>query len=568
MSRGDGVPARRRRLVQPHPVSGPGARRVARRRRGSAARRAQSLLQLETVPAGQWSSLVLRTAVGLALWRGDLADAPDGRRPGLAAGARNGRSGADRRRPRRPCSRRVRRPPIRDVSGATGRPWQTRARSASEVLPLAEQNLARHRLPPSVGARREAELYLATARAHRRARPRAGQARDVGRRLPRPGRASRCPTRSAKARWWQAQAALPVRARRAEARRALLEAWRIASELPAAPLQAALRDLAHRGRINLPGELVAITIEPEQRPRRGRSWCGRDERSAGGPRRRSRPAGALAASALARASTACCSCLPRAGPTARSPSGCSSASGPSPSTSRRILAKLGVSGRVEAAGVAIRLGLLPDDPRVSTPAGMTPPPGADSAPNRTIGKNEVMHIPSLIRRLALPSAALLLVSCAGGASAGWTYAPLGPTPSAAASAAAPSTAATPAPGSPGGSGGGATTIDVKTTPDNRSHSSPTRSACPRRRRGHRQLPQQHDAAAQHPLLRRSGPERAIAQRHEGSYRTGRHGDASPSPRPRSRATTSSGATSTTTAMTGIYTSSRSSQADSSTRLED
>jgi len=30
---------------------------------------------------------------------------------------------------------------------------------------------------------------------------------------------------------------------------------------------------------------------------------------------------------------------------------------------RRILSKLGVKGRVEAAGVAIRLGLVPDDPR-------------------------------------------------------------------------------------------------------------------------------------------------------------------------------------------------------------
>ena len=35
----------------------------------------QTLLQLETVPAGQWSALVLRTAVSDALWRGELADA-------------------------------------------------------------------------------------------------------------------------------------------------------------------------------------------------------------------------------------------------------------------------------------------------------------------------------------------------------------------------------------------------------------------------------------------------------------------------------------------------------------
>jgi DNA-binding NarL/FixJ family response regulator len=38
---------------------------------------------------------------------------------------------------------------------------------------------------------------------------------------------------------------------------------------------------------------------------------------------------------------------------------------------RRILAKLRVSGRVEAAGLAIRLGLVPDDPRVTT--GLRPP---------------------------------------------------------------------------------------------------------------------------------------------------------------------------------------------------
>ncbi|MBA2255333.1 MAG: AAA family ATPase, partial [Chloroflexi bacterium] len=35
----------------------------------------QTLLQLETVPAGQWTALVQRSAVSLALWRGDLADA-------------------------------------------------------------------------------------------------------------------------------------------------------------------------------------------------------------------------------------------------------------------------------------------------------------------------------------------------------------------------------------------------------------------------------------------------------------------------------------------------------------
>jgi plastocyanin len=78
-----------------------------------------------------------------------------------------------------------------------------------------------------------------------------------------------------------------------------------------------------------------------------------------------------------------------------------------------------------------------------------------------IGKNEdMLQILNLIRRMALPASALLLITaCAGGASAGWTYAPLGPSanPSAAASA-APSAA-----GSPSGSGGTGTTISVETT---------------------------------------------------------------------------------------------------------
>ena len=72
-----------------------------------------------------------------------------------------------------------------------------------------------------------------------------------------------------------------------------------------------------------------------------------------------------------------------------------------------------------------------------------------------------MHFPTALRNIALPVAALLMLTgCAGGASAGWTYAPLGPStnPSAAASG-APSGA----PSSPSGSGGVA--ISIQTTQD-------------------------------------------------------------------------------------------------------
>jgi hypothetical protein len=72
-----------------------------------------------------------------------------------------------------------------------------------------------------------------------------------------------------------------------------------------------------------------------------------------------------------------------------------------------------------------------------------------------------MHIPTLMRRVTLPIGALLLIAaCSGGAQAGWTYAPLGPSanPSAAASG-APSGA----PSSPSGSGGAGTALNVETT---------------------------------------------------------------------------------------------------------
>lgn len=75
-----------------------------------------------------------------------------------------------------------------------------------------------------------------------------------------------------------------------------------------------------------------------------------------------------------------------------------------------------------------------------------------------------MHIPRLISRITLPIGALLFIAaCSGSASAGWTFAPLGPSanPSAAATG-APSSGA---PSSPSGSGGAGTTVSIETTND-------------------------------------------------------------------------------------------------------
>lgn len=330
----------------------------------------QTLLQLEAVPAGQWSALVLRSSVSLALWRDEIEDALNAAEQGwarvletddplqlasaaatvleaCAAAAERGRSRRD----------------LKQVADAGA--------LAARVIPVAEDQLGRHQLPKSVGARREAELYLATARAHAdrvRGRSRAdswSQLADAWAAVP-------LPYNVAKARWWQAQALLPDRARRDEARRALSEAWKISGRLPAAPLRRALSELAERGRIRLPeSKLVAIAIESER------------ELVAVGP-------GLPAAGAAGRNAD---TLVARIVGAQRSPT--TARFGLSPRESsvlvvltegrtnreiaqrlfisertvavhvRRILAKLGVGGRVEAAGVAIRLGLVPEDPRAA-----------------------------------------------------------------------------------------------------------------------------------------------------------------------------------------------------------
>ena len=196
----------------------------------------RTLLQLETVPAGQWSALVLRTAVSLALWRGDVGDA----QTAADQGWRRVMETDD------PAQIVVAAATVLEACAAAAdagrlkREWSVVAEAttlANEVLPAAEQSLVRHSLPASLGARREAELHMATARAHHervrgRTKPETYAAlADAWAKIP-------VPYQVAKARWWQAQAALPTRARRAEARRALLESWRIAGKLPAAPLRA------------------------------------------------------------------------------------------------------------------------------------------------------------------------------------------------------------------------------------------------------------------------------------------------------------------------------------------
>lgn len=344
----------------------------------------QTVLQLETVPAGQWSALVQRAAVSLALWRGDPSDArraaeshwervvATGDAVQIAASASTileaCAATAERGRERRDFSA------VAD-SGEL----------AARVLAVAERSVATSGLPPTLGARREAELHLATARAHLgrlRGRASAEEWADVATRW----RAIPIPYQVAKARWWEAAGALEARSSRSVASDAIREAWQIAGELPARPLRRALFDLATRARIPLPDDagLVAIPIEPLAPLPVGSGLLS----TQAAPMPDGRRDGATAPStATGRAIAE----RLNAGSARLAPA----RFGLSPRESevllvlaegrtnreigerlfisertvavhvRRILAKLGVNGRTEATGLAIRLGLVPDDPSIS-----------------------------------------------------------------------------------------------------------------------------------------------------------------------------------------------------------
>ncbi len=314
----------------------------------------QTLLQLDTVPAGQWTALVQRAAVSYALWHGDHLDALKVARrewprvletgdagqialaastclEAAAAAAEDGRARRD----------------VGLVSEAT--------EMVEAVLPEAERHVAGGSLPPNLGARVEAELHLGVARAHRR-RVHGRPSARVWAHLADAWAERGIPYQAAKARWWQALAELRRGGNdRSAAREALEQAWRSASRLSAGPLCAELADLASRARIPLPIDegFPAPAIRrrrPERSPfARVAVPVGADPRSQPASRRRpgpsrtwsERPHRARCPSASALESWRCCSSSARAGPTGRSRSGYSSASEPCTSTCARSCTRWG-----------------------------------------------------------------------------------------------------------------------------------------------------------------------------------------------------------------------------------
>ena len=330
----------------------------------------QTLLELEAVRDSQLAVPFYLASASFAVWRGDYADA------GRVAGrgwelvrvtedwvltARMAATAAE-----------VHAAEAIDALERHDLPALAAARSrAPEIVAEAERLVQKHGVSPTIGSRQMADAYLATARAFcmridDRDDPDAwSEVADRWGRLV-------APYEVARARWHEAEALLAGagRAGRTAARRPILEATGVALELGARPLLRQLRELANRALIQLPDEvetvladgavplgarpdpsLVELLAAPEAQPSAlvrgiaGEALGGTgasDRRDTFGLSAREREVLRL----LAQGRT-----NPEIGERlfiTRKTVGVHVGN---------ILAKLGVSGRVEAAAVAIRLGL-------------------------------------------------------------------------------------------------------------------------------------------------------------------------------------------------------------------
>jgi ATP/maltotriose-dependent transcriptional regulator MalT len=336
-------------------------------------------LEVDHSPDPQLEVPATRAAASFALWRGDVADARRAAERGWtlvrraedwALTARMASTYlevqaavADDARERRA---------LPEVSGARQR--------ARRVLAETEGVLRSSGIAAGSAGRLEADAHLSTARAYA-ARLDARDDPVLWDAAAQAWERAREPYQVAKARWRQAESALPgrdARVGRAAARGPLVQATRIARELEARPLLRSIESLARRALISLPP--APATPRTALGPRMG----------VGDP-----------------AVTASSGGVPVIGqPIAAAFSGPDAGKGPEPAfglsgrerevlslivegrTNREIgerlfisqktvgvhvgniLAKLGVSGRVEAAMVAVRLDL------VASPAGPASPRGA------------------------------------------------------------------------------------------------------------------------------------------------------------------------------------------------
>ena len=228
----------------------------------------QTLLELEAVREAQLAVPLHLASASFALWRGDLADA----RRATDLGWELVRDTEDWILAARTAAAAIE---VEAASAAEAREGRDLAGLASarerarEVIRAAETIVKKHGVDPALGSRRLADAWLGTARAYRRrveGRDDAVVWHEVGDAWG----SLHIPYEGARARWREAEALLGSgagRAGRADAKAPLSDAVGIALRLGALPLLKELRELAGRALIPLPAEVDARLAGPEDRPR-------------------------------------------------------------------------------------------------------------------------------------------------------------------------------------------------------------------------------------------------------------------------------------------------------------
>ena len=218
----------------------------------------QTVLELAAVREPQLAGPYYLAAASFALWRGDVADASRSVDHGWASVreteewvlvarmaamvAQVDAAMADEARQKRQLA-----------------PLAAARQRTAAVLAAAARSVRASGAPTTAGSRRVADASLATARAFQR-RSEGEDSADVWRRVADGWAALESPYDEALARWRQAEALLSAASRsgRAQAQAPLLAAVEIGMRLEAKPLLRELVELAGRARITLPPEVALL----------------------------------------------------------------------------------------------------------------------------------------------------------------------------------------------------------------------------------------------------------------------------------------------------------------------
>jgi DNA-binding CsgD family transcriptional regulator len=328
----------------------------------------QTVLEFDALREPQLAGSYYLAAASFSLWRGDIADASRSVARGWAVVKETEEWVLVARMAAM----------VAQVDAAAGvealdrrqlAPLAAARQRTAGVLKTAAELVHMGGAPASAGSRQVAEAYLATARAYQR-RLEGDDDADVWDRVAGAWHERSAPYEVALARWRQAEAVLGSgagRSGRSDARKPLLAAVKIALGIEARPLLRALTDLAARARIQLPEEVETFLAEPERQPvpvpvapDMGTGLDGTDGRSklvlaiAGDPRAAVDRGDTFGLSGREREVLS----LVAQGRTNREIGDRLFISQKTVGVHvGKILSKLAVSGRVEAAAVAIRLGL-------------------------------------------------------------------------------------------------------------------------------------------------------------------------------------------------------------------